>query len=74
MNILKIHLKYKLKVMNISLIINQIIIIMDVYKYMLIMMKHHFACDQWDFKWLLLDDKSNPYIDLNQFNCKLVAC
>jgi hypothetical protein len=28
-----------------SLIINQIIIIIDVYKHMLIAIKHHFDCD-----------------------------
>jgi hypothetical protein len=28
-----------------SLIVNQIIIIIDVYKHMLIVMKHHFAYD-----------------------------
>jgi len=31
--------------MNIKLIINQIIIIIDVYKLMLIVIKHQFACD-----------------------------
>ncbi len=39
---------------------------------MLIVIKHHFVYNQWDFKWLLFDDKANPYIDVNQFNCKLV--
>jgi hypothetical protein len=24
-------------------------------------------------KWLFIDDKSNPYIDVNQFSRKLVA-
>jgi hypothetical protein len=28
-----------------SLIINQIIIVTDVYRHMLIMTKHHFTCD-----------------------------
>jgi hypothetical protein len=54
-----------------NLIINQIII--DVYKHMLIVVKHHSTCDWWDFRWLLLDDKSNPYIDGNQFSHKLVV-
>ncbi len=27
--------------------------------------KHHFTCNEWDFKWLLLDDNSNAYIDVN---------
>jgi len=27
----------------------------DVYKYMLMVTKHHFACDYWDFRWLFLD-------------------
>jgi len=40
---------------------------------MLITTKHHFACDLWDFKWLFLDDKSNPYINVNQFSHKLFA-
>jgi len=39
---------------------------------MLIMTKHQLACDEWDFKCLLFNDKSNPYIDVNQFNHKLV--
>jgi hypothetical protein len=30
---------------KLSLIINQIIIIIDVYRHMLIMIKHHFTCD-----------------------------
>jgi len=40
---------------------------------MLIMTKHQFAYDQWDFKWLFLNDKFNPYIDVNQFNRRLVT-
>jgi hypothetical protein len=56
-----------------SFIINQIIVIIIIYKHMLIGTKHHFACDQWDFKWLLLDGKFNPYKDVNQFSRKLVA-
>jgi len=28
---------------------------------------------KWDFKWLLLDDKSNPYIDENKISRKLVV-
>jgi hypothetical protein len=28
---------------------------------------------KWDSKWLLLDDKSNPYIDENKISHKLVA-
>jgi hypothetical protein len=55
-----------------GLIINQIIIIY-VYRHMLIVTKHHFACDYWDFRWLFLDDKSNPYIDVNQFSHRLIA-
>jgi len=56
-----------------SWIINEIIIIIDVCRYMLISIKHHFAYNQWDFKWLLLDDKSNPHIDVDQFNRKLIT-
>ncbi len=40
---------------------------------MLITTKHHFACNYWDFICLSLDDKSNPYIGVNQFKRKLVA-
>jgi len=40
---------------------------------MLIATKHHFAYNYWDFICLSLDDKSNPYIDVNQFKRKLVA-
>jgi len=62
-----------IKILSIlSLIINQIIIIIDVYRHMLIVIKQHFAYNQWDFKWLLLDVKSNTYIDVNQFNYKLI--
>ncbi len=28
---------------------------------------------KWDSKWLLLDDKSNPYIDENKISRKLVV-
>jgi hypothetical protein len=45
MNILNIELKYKLKVMNSNLILNQIIIIIDVYKHMSIANKHQFVCN-----------------------------
>jgi len=44
-----------------------------IYRHMSTMTKHHFAYNLWDFKWLLLDDKSNPYIDVNQISCKLVT-
>ncbi len=40
---------------------------------MLIVTKHHFACNLWGFRWLFLDHKSNPYIDVNQFSFILVA-
>jgi hypothetical protein len=30
--------------------------------------KHHFTCNEWDFKWLLLDVDSNAYIDVNQLS------
>jgi len=53
-----------------SLIINQIITRIDVCRHMLIASKHHFTYNKWDFKWLLLDDKSNPYIKVNQFSRK----
>jgi hypothetical protein len=45
----------------------------NVCRHMLIMTKHHFAYNLWDFKWLLLDDKSNTYIDVNQLSRKLVV-
>jgi hypothetical protein len=48
-------------------------IIINVYEHMLIMIKHHFVCNEWEFKWLLLDDKLNPYIDVNQFSRKLIT-
>jgi len=56
-----------------SLIINRIIIIIDVYRCMLIATKRHFDCHQWDFRWLLFDDKLNTYIDVNQFNRKPIV-
>jgi hypothetical protein len=40
---------------------------------MLIITKHHFAYDYWDFIWLFLDDKFNPYINVNQFSHKVVV-
>ncbi len=47
--------------------------IIVVYKCMLIATKHHFVFDYLNFKWLLLDDNSNPYIDANQFSRRVVA-
>jgi hypothetical protein len=35
----------KLKLLILSLILNEIIIIIDVYKHMSIATKHHFACE-----------------------------
>jgi hypothetical protein len=40
---------------------------------MLIATKRHFDCHQWDFRWLLFDDKLNTYIDVNQFNRKPIV-
>jgi hypothetical protein len=45
MNILYINLKYKLNLWILILIINEIIIVINVYGHMLIMIKHQFACD-----------------------------
>jgi hypothetical protein len=56
-----------------SWIINQINIIIDVHTCMLIAIKHYFACNERDFRWLFLDDKFNPHIDVNQFSCRVVV-
>ncbi len=40
---------------------------------MLVAIKHQFACDKWEFKCLILDDKLNAYIDINQFSRRLVT-